>query len=124
VEPQGAFGALLLTALRCACPRCGRGRLFQGFLTVVPRCSVCGLELAAQDSGDGPAVLLIFILGAAVVPAALYVSFRVDWPLWLTGLVWGTVIIAATLGMLRPAKALTLALQLRYRGGDFAPPDV
>lgn len=88
-------------------------------MRIVDRCSVCGLELAANDSGDGPAVFLIFILGFTIVPAALLVSLRVDWPLWLTVLVWGPVIIGATIGLMRPAKALTVALQYRYRRSEF-----
>ena len=43
-----------LAALRCRCPRCGQGKLFQGVLTVRERCPVCGLDLREHDSGDGP----------------------------------------------------------------------
>ena len=49
--------------LRCRCPQCGRGKLFAGLLTVRERCEVCGLDLRAHDSGDGPAAFLILILG-------------------------------------------------------------
>lgn len=108
--------------LRCRCPRCGRGALYQGYLVIVDRCAVCGLELAGKDSGDGPAVFLIFILGFVIVPPALLVSLQVDWPLWLHGLIWGTVILGVTLGLLRPAKALVMALQYRHRRADFDGP--
>ena len=30
------------TGLACRCPRCGRGKLFRGFLKVVERCPACG----------------------------------------------------------------------------------
>lgn len=108
--------------MRCVCPRCGRGALFQGFLTVAERCGVCGLDLARQDTGDGPAVFLIFILGFLVVPVALIVSMNVEWPLWLHTLVWGTLILGLALGMLRPAKAVMIALQFRYRRNDYEGP--
>nr|WP_245593536.1 DUF983 domain-containing protein [Azospirillum halopraeferens] len=104
--------------LRCACPRCGKGRLFKGYLTVADRCGVCGLELARHDSGDGPAVFLIFILGFLVVPVALVVSLNVEWPLWLHGFIWGAVILGLALGMLRPAKAYVVALQYRHRRSE------
>src|SRR3546814_1038420 len=42
--------ASLPVALRCRCPRCGRGKLYDGFLTVGDRCDRCGLDLAAHDS--------------------------------------------------------------------------
>ncbi|MBP2303130.1 DUF983 domain-containing protein [Azospirillum picis] len=104
--------------LRCVCPRCGRGRLFDGYLTVAERCGVCGLDFSKVDSGDGPAVFLIFILGFLVVPVALWVSMNVDWPLWLHAIVWSIVVLALTLGMLRPAKAYVVALQYRYRRSE------
>lgn len=104
--------------MRCACPRCGRGKLYRGYLTVAERCDACGLDLAKHDSGDGPAVFLIFILGFVVVPIALWVSMTVDWPLWLHAIVWSIVVLGMTLGMLRPAKAYVIALQYRYRRSE------
>ena len=38
--------------LRCRCPRCGKGELFAGFLTLQSRCEVCGLDYGFADSGD------------------------------------------------------------------------
>jgi uncharacterized protein (DUF983 family) len=104
--------------LRCACPRCGRGKLFKGFLDVAERCDACGLDFSKVDSGDGPAVFLIFILNFLVVPMALWVSMSVDWPLWLHAIVWGVVVIGLTLGMLRPAKAMVIAQQYRFRRSE------
>nr|WP_262299774.1 DUF983 domain-containing protein [Microvirga sp. HBU67692] len=52
-----------MTGLRGRCPRCGRGRLFQGFPQLRPRCEVCGLDYAFADPADGPAFLAISIGG-------------------------------------------------------------
>jgi uncharacterized protein (DUF983 family) len=49
--------------LRARCPRCGEGRLFQGFLTLRPKCERCGLDYSFADAADGPAVFVIFISG-------------------------------------------------------------
>jgi len=57
----------LRAAVGCRCPRCGDGRLFVGLLTVRAACPVCGLDLSAEDAGDGPAVFVIFALGFIVV---------------------------------------------------------
>ena len=78
----------LSAGLRCKCPRCGQGPLFSGFLTVAERCSRCNLDLGKADSGDGPAVFMIFILGAAVVPLALWVESAFSPPLWLHAILW------------------------------------
>lgn len=98
--------------------------MFDGYLTIAPKCAHCGFELSAHDSGDGPAVLIIFILGALIVPLAIWVSMVVDWPLWIHGAIWGIVTLGATVGMLRPAKALTLAAQYRRQaaGPDWHSP--
>jgi uncharacterized protein (DUF983 family) len=95
--------------LRCRCPRCGRGRLFQGFLTVAPRCETCGLNLSPHDSGDGPAVFLVFILGALVVPMAIFVEAWFAPPQWVHMAVWPVVILGLALGLLRPAKGIFVA---------------
>lgn len=116
---RGSAITPIVVGLRCRCPRCGRGEIFSGFLTLVDRCRVCGLDLAGGDSGDGPAVFLIFILGFVVVPPALWTGMHYDWPLWLNAVVWSVVILGMTLGMLRPAKGVVLALQYHYRRTEF-----
>ena len=45
----------LAAAIRSRCPRCGHGRLFDGFLKLAPRCNVCGLDYSFADPADGPA---------------------------------------------------------------------
>ena len=65
-----AFGSIL-AGLACALPALRQGQLFQGFLTLRPRCEVCGLDYGFADSGDGPAVFVMFLAGFIVVGAAL-----------------------------------------------------
>jgi len=109
----------LRSALACTCPRCGEGRLFDGFLKVVERCDRCGLDLARHDSGDGPAVFLIFIISVIAVLAALWVESALAPPVWVHALIAGGLITALTLLMIRPAKAYVMALQYRHRRSDF-----
>lgn len=106
------------TGLGCRCPRCGRGRLFTGFLTVAKSCSECGLDLGGHDSGDGPAVFVIFILGFLFVGGAIAVEFTLEPPYWLHLVVWPPLVLGATIGLLRPLKALLVALQYKYRSPD------
>ncbi|MEO1192602.1 MAG: DUF983 domain-containing protein [Pseudomonadota bacterium] len=112
--PVSPFAA----GLACRCPRCGKGKLFSGYLTVAERCTVCGLDLAKADSGDGPAVFLIFILGAIVVPMAFWVESAFLPPLWVHMVIWPVVILGLSLSLLRPAKALLIALQFKNRASD------
>ena len=103
------------TGLTCRCPRCGKGRLLQGFLDVRPRCKVCGLDYGFADAGDGPAVFVILIAGFIVVACALIVEFKYEPPFWVHALLWGPLIVATTLGPLRPMKGLMVALQYHHR---------
>lgn len=109
----------MTAALSCRCPKCGKGRLFKGFITLVDHCDHCHLALAKNDNGDGPAVFLIFILGFVMVPPAIIIAMHVDWPLWVHGVLWGCLILGATMGMLRPAKSLTMAMQYKNRPDTF-----
>jgi uncharacterized protein (DUF983 family) len=107
--------SLLHASLRCRCPRCGEGKLYDGLLTVTPRCPQCGLDLGAQDAGDGPAVFVVFILGAAVVALAILVEVLFAPPMWVHIVVWTPVILVGAILMLRPLKAALIALQYRHR---------
>ena len=104
--------------LRCRCPRCATGPLFSGFLAVADRCTACGLDLQAADSGDGPAVFVIFLVGPVVVGLALWVEVVFAPPYWVHMVLWGPAILAGSLALLRPFKATLIALQYRHRAGD------
>ena len=104
--------------LLCACPRCGKGKLFKGFLTVRPRCDVCGLDCAFADSGDGPAVFIMFFAGAIVVGAALITEALYHPPYWVHATLWLPLILILTLGPLRPMKGLMIALQYHHKAAE------
>jgi uncharacterized protein (DUF983 family) len=101
-------------ALGCRCPRCGRGKLFAGLLKVRAACEVCGLDLSAQDAGDGPAVFVIFFLGLIVVGLAAWVEMKFSPPIWIHLFLWTPFIIGGAVVMLRPLKAGLIAMQYRH----------
>ena len=112
-----ASGALY-AGLRCRCPRCGKGKLFTGFLTLRPRCEVCGLHYGFADSGDGPAVFIMFLAGAIVVGAALVTEILFRPPYWVHAALWLPLILIVTLGPLRPMKGLMIALQFHHKAAE------
>jgi uncharacterized protein (DUF983 family) len=109
-------------ALACRCPRCGRGRLFSGLLSVRPTCPVCGLDLSAEDAGDGPAVFVILVLGLIVVGLAAIVEINFSPPIWVHLVLWTPLIFVGGIAMLRPFKAGLIALQYRHHLLDASPP--
>ena len=108
----------IVTGLTGRCPRCGQGRLFDGFLTLRPYCKVCGLDYSFTDAGDGPAVFVILLAGFVVVGAALIVEFRYQPPYWLHAVIWLPLILLATLGPLRSIKGLLIALQFHHKAAE------
>ena len=105
----------LRAALGCRCPQCGKGRLFTGLLRVCQACEVCGLDLSAQDAGDGPAVFAILFLGMLVVGLAALVEINFSPPVWVHLLLWAPLILIGAVAILRPLKAGLIALQYRHR---------
>jgi uncharacterized protein (DUF983 family) len=108
----------IVRGLRCRCPRCGEGKLFQGFLTLRPACEHCGLDFNFADAGDGPAVFVILIGGAIVVFAALITEVVYQPPYWLHALLWLPMILIVTVAPLRPIKGLMIALQYHHRAEE------
>jgi uncharacterized protein (DUF983 family) len=110
----------VVAGLKCRCPRCGRGKLFDGLLAVRARCDQCGLDLSGHDSGDGPAVLAIMILGFLVVGLALVVEVKMQPPLWLHAALWLPLTLIGGIALLRPLKAWLVAEAYYRRGSEFS----
>ncbi|MEM1401607.1 MAG: DUF983 domain-containing protein [Pseudomonadota bacterium] len=108
----------IAAALGQKCPRCGRGRLYKSYARLVDRCEVCDLPLGENDTGDGPAVMLIFLLGFTVVPLIMWWGFTFDPPLWVIAIVAVIAIFGTTLALLPATKALFVAENYRHNPWD------
>jgi|SRR5215467_4515468 uncharacterized protein (DUF983 family) len=104
--------------LRGRCPRCGQGRLFQGFLSLRSACDHCGLDYGFADAGDGPAVFVILIGGFIVVFAALMTEVFFQPPYWVHAALWLPLILIVTLAPLRLIKGLLIALQYHHKAAE------
>lgn len=100
------------------CPRCGQGALYEGFLKLRPSCEACGLDYAKADSGDGPAVFVIFIVGFIAVALAFIARFVWFAPIGLALLISGLFTVVAILLLLRPLKATLIALQYANKAAE------
>ncbi|MFZ5732550.1 MAG: DUF983 domain-containing protein [Pseudomonadota bacterium] len=117
-EPQSSLSTTIQRGLVCKCPRCGEGKLYQGFLTLRPGCDACGLDYGFIDAGDGPAVFIIMIAGFIVVGSALVVEMKYQPPFWLHAVLWTPLILATTLLPLRSMKSLLIALQFHHKAAE------
>lgn len=106
------------------CPNCGVGSLFIGFLKVAPRCTNCGFDLAKSDSGDGPAVFVIFIAGFIAAFGLLFTEIVYRAPLWLEGLIWLPIAAVLSVGLLRPLKGVMIAAQFANQASQAGRDDL
>ena len=105
----------LAAGLGGKCPRCGQGALFRNFLGLKDRCEACGLDYSKADSGDGPAVFIMFIVGFVAVAVAFIARFVWFAPILTAFFISAAVALALSLALLRPFKATLIALQYKHK---------
>jgi uncharacterized protein (DUF983 family) len=113
--------SVVSAAVFCRCPRCGQGKLYAGLLSVAASCTRCGLDLRAQDAGDGPAAFVVLILGAISVALAILVEAKFEPPAWVHLVLWPPVVIGGGILLSRHLKAGMIAIQYRHRSLDNPP---
>ena len=101
----------IVHAIRGRCPHCGEGKLFSGFLRVADVCDACGEELHHHRADDAPAYLTILIAGHIMLPFVLGVEEVFAPAVWVHLLLWGTLIPAVCLTLLRPIKGGIVGMQ-------------
>ncbi len=99
------------TGLRGRCPRCARGHLFDGYLTVAEKCKVCGLSFSFADAGDGATYFVLLFACVVGVGSIFGIEAAFSPPIWVHVVVALVLIVIAPLLMLRPVKGLFLAHQ-------------
>ena len=112
--PVASANPALSGATGC-CPRCGKGALFRRGLLLRERCAACDLDFRFIDTGDGPAVFAIFILGFVVLGLALIAEFKFGAPVWFHVIAWGLLTPLLAIGILRGLKGLLIGLQYRNK---------
>ena len=101
----------LKSGLAGKCPRCGRGELFSGYLTVAASCANCGLSFDFADSGDGAAWFVMLFVCIAGVGSILGIEAAYAPPFWVHVLIAVPVLIILPMVLLRPVKGVLLCQQ-------------
>jgi uncharacterized protein (DUF983 family) len=108
----------LSAGLRCRCPNCGEGQVFQGYLKFKTRCAACDADFSIADAGDGPAFFVMFAALIVIVPSAMIFELAFSPPAWVHALIWPPVTFAFCIALLRPFKATLFALQWKNKAGE------
>lgn len=115
---------LLWRGCRKKCPQCGQGKLYQGWIKLHARCSVCGL-LYLPDQGDlwGPLLFLDRVL--FIIPLIVVIYFRQfnSDPWWL--IVIGGAMVLTLIFTLPQRNGMSLAIDylVRRKAGDLSDAD-
>ena len=115
-EP-GWWGALT-RGFRRACPRCGVGRMFGGYLKAKESCATCGLAFEPLRADDAPAYFTVFIVGHVVVGGLLYTEKLMHPNLWLQTAFWIPLTVVLTFGLLPFIKGAVMGAIYASHGGE------
>ncbi|WP_431858183.1 DUF983 domain-containing protein [Azospirillum sp.] len=110
-EPQPPARTSFALGTKGCCPRCHKGRLFNGFLKLAPRCGVCGLDYSFADPADGPAFFAMSIASFPVVGFAAWLELALRVPLLLNILLTSALIVGVCCALLRPLKGWLVCSQ-------------
>jgi uncharacterized protein (DUF983 family) len=102
---------ILSVAMRSKCPRCGKGKLFDGFLQLAKRCNVCGQDFSFADTADGPAFFAMMGMGIPVTAIGIWIELAYDPPLWVHAITTLPAILLLCILPLRFLKGALVASQ-------------
>jgi uncharacterized protein (DUF983 family) len=97
------------------CPRCGRGKLFSGFLKVAGSCNSCKLDYTFADAGDGAAWFVMLITGFVAVGLALWIEVNWQPAYWVHAVVALPAAVILPIALLRPIKGILLCQQYQTK---------
>ncbi|QJE73199.1 DUF983 domain-containing protein [Aerophototrophica crusticola] len=97
--------------IRGLCPRCHRGHIFDGYLTLAKECDACGLDFSFADPADGPAFFAMSIVSFPVVGVAAWLEMGIGMSVWLNVLITCTLAMAGCMLLLRPLKGWLVCSQ-------------
>jgi uncharacterized protein (DUF983 family) len=95
---------------RRSCPRCGKGHLFSGYLSVRTACDVCGLEFEPLRSDDAPPYFTLLIVGHLVVSLYMALWQLMDIPAWGQAIIWCSLTAILSLVLLPFIKGGVMAV--------------
>jgi uncharacterized protein (DUF983 family) len=110
---------------RGLCPRCGKGHIFNGFLTLAKRCEICDLDFSFADPADGPAFFAMSIVSFPIVGFAAWLELAFEAPVWVHLLTTLPLLVLSCLALLRPLKGWLVCSQYinKAREGSLSPHD-
>ncbi|WP_413989754.1 DUF983 domain-containing protein [Labrys okinawensis] len=124
-EQSAAEQSIWRVGIRGRCPRCGRGKLFSGFLKLAPKCNACGLDFSFADPADGPAFFVMMTMAFPATGFGMWIELSYDPPLWVHFVTTLPFLLLSCIPILRPIKGVLVASQYinKAEEGRLVQPD-
>jgi len=120
-KPRRKVLPAMLRGAKNRCMKCGRGRIFDGFLKTAYACSNCGEEIHHHRADDAPPYFTITIVGHIVIPALLVVEVVWRPALWIHMSIWVPLTLLLCFGLMQPIKGALVGLQWALYMHGFDP---
>ena len=99
--------------ITCQCPRCGKARIFDGYLKVKPHCEVCGAPLGEMPADDAPPYIAMVVV-LHVLTFFVIVIFKFDYRPGIAGaVIWLGLLAGLCCVALRLAKGAVIGILLK-----------
>nr|WP_279306621.1 DUF983 domain-containing protein [Microvirga solisilvae] len=92
--------------------------MFNGFLTLAPRCDVCGLDFSFADPADGPAFFVMIIMGIPAAGFGVWVELAFEPPFWVHLLTTLPFLLLTCIPPIRPVKGMLVASQYLHKAEE------
>lgn len=92
------------TGLRGLCPQCGQGHLFNGFMTVKPKCEVCGIDYSFNEPTDRLGFFVTCLISITGVALACRIQVAYSPSIWVHLFTALPPVLLTCLLPLRPLK--------------------
>lgn len=116
--PRNSAAWILKVAATSKCPHCGKGKLFDGFLKLAPRCEACGLDYSFADPADGPAFFVMMGMAIPVTALAVWIELAYEPPFWVHLLTTVPFLLLTCIPPLRFLKGALVASQYVNKAGE------
>jgi len=121
--PRPPFWLALRRGATNHCPVCGEGRVFQGYLKLVPECEACHTPLGKLRPDDAAPYFVILLAGHVLLPPVFWVERHYMPPMWVHMALWLPLFTLACTLLLRPVKGAVVGLlcRLGFTGNEHLP---
>ena len=107
----------LMRGMKRQCPRCGRGKMFAGYLTPRDSCAECGLAFEPLCADDAPAYFTVFLVGHIAIAGVLFSEQLWHPAMWLQSL-WAPLAMAMMFGFLPYIKGAVMGAIYSSRASE------